>query len=165
MKYIGILLWACVLVGAGGAGGFFYFKNSAVASFGEVNQQAIADKEAKELSAKEAEEAAKNLRFVELTPIILPIMDAQGVSQVVTLIVSLEVTNEENEKFAQALSPRLKDAYIQDMYGVLNRKASMEGGVIKVDQLKERLNRIASQVLGEDKVNGVLLQVVNQRPI
>lgn len=165
MKYVGILLWALVLIGAGGAGGYFYFQNTATASFGEVNRQALSDKEAEEQAAKEAEEMAKNLRFVELDPIILPIIDAQGVSQVVTLIVSLEVVGEVNAEYAQALSPRLKDAYIQDMYGVLNRKASMEGGVVKVDKLKERLNRISTRVLGEDKVNSVLLQVVNQRPI
>ncbi len=165
MKYLGILLWSLVLLGAGGAGGYFYFQNTATASFGEVSQQAISDKEAEEKAAMEAEEAIKNLRFVKLDPIILPIIDSQGVSQVVTLIVSLEVNGDSNAEYVQQLSPRLKDAYIQDMYGVLNRKASMEGGVVKVDKLKERLNRISSQVLGEDRVNGVLLQVVNQRPI
>lgn len=165
MKYLGIFLWALVLVGAGGVGGYFYFQNTAVASFGAVNQQAIADKEARELSAKEAEAMAKNLRFVEMDPIILPIIDAEGVNQVVTLIVSLEVNGDKNAAYVESLTPRLKDAYIQDMYGILNRKASMEGGMVKVDQLKERLNQISAQVVGDNKINSVLLQVVNQRPI
>lgn len=165
MKYLGILLWAIVLIGAGGAGGYFYFQNTAVASYGAVNQQAAAFKNAKEKAAKLSVKQARDLHFVEMDPIILPIIDTQGVSQVVTLIVSLEVNGEENAELAQTLAPRLKDAYIQDMYGVLSRKASMEGGVVKVNQLKERLNRISAQVLGQDKVNSVLLQVVNQRAI
>lgn len=156
---------ALLLIGAGGTGGYFLFQKQAVASLGVENAAALQKKKDREQAAKISEQAAKELRFVEMDPIILPIIDAQGVSQVITLVISLEVNGEKNADYAKNLAPRLKDAYIQDMYGVLNRKASMDGGVIKVDELKERLNRISSKVLGENKVNSVLLQVVNQRPI
>lgn len=156
---------ALLLLGAGGAGGYFYFQQTAVASYGADNLDARAAKEAEKKAAKKAAQDAKNLRFVEMDPIILPIIDSEGVSQVVTLVISLEVIGEDNAEHALLMSPRLKDAYIQDMYGVLNRKASMEGGVIKVEDLKERLNRVSTRVLGESKINDVLLQVVNQRPI
>ena len=63
------------------------------------------------------------------------------------------------------LKPKIKDAFIQDMYGVLNRHAALKGGVIQVGVLKERLNKMSAKVLGEDKVYDVLLQVVQQRPI
>ena len=156
---------ALLLMGAGGAGGYFYFQQTAVASYGVEDMDARAAKKAEKEAAKSAAEKAKNLRFVEMDPIILPIIDKTGVTQVVTLVVSLEVVGEKNAEYVLQLAPRLKDAYIQDMYGVLNRKASMEGGIIKVEKLKERLNRISSRVLGEGKLNDVLLQVVNQRPI
>ncbi len=165
MKYITILLLAMVLIGAGGAGGYFFFQKQAVASLGEENSMAVKNKMERDKAARASAEEAKKLRFVEMEPIILPIIDAQGVSQVVTLTISLEVNSEEHEKYVELLKPRLKDAYIQDMYGVLNRKASMEGGVLKVDDLKERLSRISDKVLGANKVNGILLQAVNQRAI
>ena len=165
MKYITILLLAIVLVGAGGTGGYFFFQKHAIASLGSEKASAVKEKRARDKAARLSEKEAQNLRFVEMEPIILPIIDADGVSQVVTLIVSLEVISEANAKYVEKLKPRLKDAYIQDMYGVLNRKASMDGGVIKVDQLKQRLNRVSNKVLGSKKVNGVLLQVVNQRAI
>ena len=165
MKFFMIALLALVMAGAGGAGGYFFFKQSAVASLGPVETNAMSFKLENFKKAEDAEELAKKLRFVELDPIILPIIDQTGVSQVVTLIVSLEVLGDSNADYAKQMAPRLKDAFIQDMYGVLNRKASLEGGVIKVDDLKERLNRVSSKVLGEKKVNGVLLQAVNQRPI
>lgn len=165
MKILSIIITALLFLGLGGAGGYFYFQQSAEASFGEEGTQALADKKQRQLDARSAEEKAKNLRFVELNPIVLPIIDESGVTQVVTLVVSLEVDGEENAVYVESLSPRLKDAFIQDMYGVLNRKASMEGGMIKVNELKERLNRLSHKVLGEDKINDVLLQVVNQRPI
>ncbi len=165
MKYLVILIIALMLVGAGGAGGYLFFKQSAVASYGNVSKQSAAEKKALKEAERLSEERAKNLRFVELDPIILPIIDRSGVTQVVTLVVSLEVDGEENAAYALALTPRLKDAFIQDMYGVLNRKAAMNGGMVKVDELKARLNHLSAKVLGEDKVNDVLLQVVNQRPI
>ncbi len=165
MKYVAILLLAIVLTGAGGAGGYFFFQKQAVASLGPEKADALAEKLARDKEARLTEEEAKNLRFVKLEPIILPIIDANGVNQVVTLILTLEVNSEENEKFVEALKPRLKDAYLQDMYGVLSRTANLKEGMIKVDELKTRLNKVSAKVLGEKKVNSVLLQVVNQRPI
>jgi flagellar FliL protein len=165
MKYVMILLMAVVFLGAGGAIGFFAFQKEAVASLGAENAHALSAKKARDKAAMDAEEATKNLHFVKLDPIILPIIDERGVSQVVTLIVSLEIDGKEKAERAELLIPRLKDAFIQDMYGVLNRKASTSGGLIKVDQLKKRLNRVSAKVLGEGNINGVLLQVVNQRQI
>ena len=156
---------AVALAGGGAAGGYFFFQNQAVASAGPVDEMAYAAKKEKDAKAKSAKEKNKDLKFVRLEPMILPIIDNVGVSQVVTLVVALEVNGSEAEAKAQMMAPRLKDAFIQDMYGVLNRKASLEGGVIKVDQLKARLNRATTKVLGEDAVNDVLLQVVQQKPI
>lgn len=165
MKIVLVALLGLIMAAGGGVGGYFYFKQSAVASLGPVEMNAMSYKKDKKKAAKSAEDLAKELRFVELDPIILPIIDQSGVSQVVTLIVSLEVLGDANADFAKQLAPRLKDAFIQDMYGVLNRKASMEGGVVKVDDLKKRLSRVSTKILGDSKVNGVLLQAVNQRPI
>lgn len=165
MKYFMILAMAIILLGAGGTVGFFAFQKQAVASLGAEKAEAVAAKKARDKAAREAEENAKNLHFVKLDPIILPIIDAQGVSQVVTLVVSVEVDGSENAKRAEILVPRLKDAIIHDMYGVLNKKASTDGGLVKVDKLKRRLNKISQNVLGEKNVNDVLLQVVNQRQL
>lgn len=165
MKFVMIILVALMLAGGGAAGGYFFFKNSAVASAGPVNELAHAEKMKEEARANQAKDEAKELEFVKLEPLILPIIDDVGVTQVVTLVVVLEVNGAEAADKAKMYSPRLKDAFIQDMYGVLNRKASLEGGVIKVDQLKARLNRVTNKVLGENQVNQVLLQVVQQKPI
>lgn len=165
MKYFMILVTALMLIGAGGAGGYFFFEQSAVASAGKVSKDALASKKAKEYAVAKAKEEIESLRFVEMDPIILPIIDGRGVTQVVTLVITLEAYGDENAKLAEKMIPRLKDAYLQDMYGVLSRKASMKGGLVKTEDLKERLNKISNKVLGEDKINGVLLQVVSQRPV
>ena len=157
-----ILLMAVLLLGGSAGGSYLFFKQSAVASAGAVDEVAKAKKYDKEKSAKDE---TKSLKFVELDPLVLPIIDSSGVTQVITLVVAIEVTSDTAATAVRNLSPRLKDAFIQDMYGVLNRKAAMEGGMLKVDYMKRRLTKISTKVLGEEDVNQVLLQVVQQNPV
>lgn len=103
--------------------------------------------------------------FVELAPLILPILDNNGVSQSVSMVVSLEVNTQESADKVKLMSPKLTDAYIMDMYGVLNEYAALKGGVIQIKAIKERLNSITQKIMGEHVVEDVLLQVVQQRPI
>lgn len=167
MKLVLIGVAVLLLLGGGGAGAYFYFgSQSAEASAGEMAEhEAAADAHGKSEDSHGDGHGGGDVAFVEMSPMILPIIDEQGVSQVVTLVIVLEASDAAAAEELKLLEPRLKDAYIQDMYGVLNRKASMQGGVIRVDQLKARLNRVSTRVLGEGKVNDVLLQVVQQRPI
>ena len=160
MRMIFIGLAALILLGGGGAGAYFYFSQSAEASAGEE-----ADKKHHEKAKSDKGHEKGHFEFVELDPLVLPIVDNNGVSQVVSMVVALEVADAEIAKEVEKMTPRLKDAFIQDMYGVLNRHAALKGGVIQVSAIKKRLNKISAEVLGEDKVHDVLLQVVQQRPI
>jgi flagellar FliL protein len=103
--------------------------------------------------------------YVELDALILPILDENGVSQIVSIVVALEVADVQTKDTVKQMSPKIKDAFIQDMYGVLNEHAALKGGVIQVQMLKERLSRISDEVVGDDMIMNVLLQVVKQRPI
>ena len=105
------------------------------------------------------------VEFVELDPLILPIVDNTGVSQTVSMVVSLEVPDVAAADKVKHMSPQLKDAYIQDMYGILNEYAALKGGVIQIGAIKTRLNKVTEKIMGEHVVNDVLLQVVQQRPI
>lgn len=159
MKKIIILLVAVLLLGGGGAGAYFYlFANKAEAAVPEGEEHEKA-------AAAEGEHGAPAFQFVEMDPLILPIVDNEGVSQVVSLVIALEVADQATADEVKAMTPKLKDAFIQDMYGVLNKQAALKGGVIQVSQIKQRLNMISNKVLGEEKVHDVLLQVVQQRPI
>ena len=157
MRIFLIALGAIIALGGGGAGAYFYFGKSAEASLTENLDEH--DKHAK--SKKEP----LYYEYVELDPLILPIVDKNGVSQTVSLVIALEVDSASTKSKIESIEPRLKDAFIQDMYGVLNKHAALKGGVIQVDMLKKRLNKISQRVIGKDKVNDVLLQVVQQRPI
>ncbi len=105
-----------------------------------------------------------NAQYVKLSPLLLPIIDEDGVQQVVSMVVAIEVDSNNAER-VKKYSLRLKDAYIQNMYGILNCHAALKGGVIQVGIIKARLNKVTDEILGDDIDTEVLLQLVQQRPI
>lgn len=157
MRMIIIAVAALAVLGGGGAGAYFYFLNPAEAA-------SDASEDHKEVKEEEHVDTSHH-EFVELDALVLPIIDEDGVSQTVSLVLTLEVPDSASAATVDKMKPKLKDAYIQDMYGVLNKHAALKGGVIQVGMLKKRLNRISEKVAGEDVIYDVLLQVVQQRPI
>ncbi len=117
-------------------------------------------------AASSEKSAGGTMEYVKLDPLILPILDNDGVYQILNLVVVIEVGGVMDADKVKAKKLRLKDAYIQDMYGTLNEHAAMKGGIVQVDIIKERLNEITDHVMEDDDVETeVLLQVVEQRPI
>lgn len=166
MKKLLIAAGALLVLGGGGAGAYFYFQKPAEAA-ADATMTASHEKgegDEKDHAASKGGHGEKT-EFVQMDPLILPIVDNTGVSQVISLVIALEVPDSASKSEVEALTPRLKDAYIQEMYGVLSKHAAMKGGVLQVGYLKERLNSISAEVLGKEKFNDVLLQVVEQRPI
>ncbi|NBX65818.1 MAG: flagellar basal body-associated FliL family protein [Proteobacteria bacterium] len=154
LKKVLIPVLALILLLSGGVGAYFFMGGESVASTGET---------AKVEEKAEGEEGGK-IAYVPMQPIILPIIDQDGISQTVSLVVSLEVRDAAKVAEVEQNLPVLADAFLSDMYGTLSKKSSMEGGVIKVSQLKARLVEITKRVMGEGAVNGVLLQVLQQHP-
>lgn len=158
MRLILLAFMALVMMGGGGAGAYLYFMKPAEASIGAGQDHMRAG----ETTQKQA--AAPGV-FVTLDPLILPVIDRRGVTQTLSLVVVVEVPDDAAKAHAEHLAPRLKDAFIQDMYGYLSRQEVMPKGVLDVTMIKQRLNEVSAKVLGNDKVNDVLFQVVQQRPL
>jgi len=158
MKKMIMAVTALALLGGSAAGAYVFFVKPAQASEHEGPKKA-------EEKAEGGKEAESTISFVQMSPLVLPIVDKNGVSQVVSIVISLEVKDPESAKEVEKFTPRLKDAYIQDMYGALTRQAAMEGGVVQVGYIKSRLNKVTAKIMGQDKVRDVLLQVVQQRPV
>lgn len=165
MRMIMIALAALLLLGGGGAGAYFYFMQPAEASVGEEEGAHDEHAAAEEDSHGSKDSHGGHVEYVELDPLILPIVDNNGVSQVVSLVIAIEVPDAATKSELEGIAPRLKDAFIQDMYGALNEHAALKGGVLQVNMLKSRLSKVSKEIAGKDKVHDVLLQVVQQRPI
>lgn len=111
---------------------------------------------------KQADDAPA-IQFVELNPLILPVISKRGVTQMVSLVVSVEVDSEEKAEQVRKFQPRLTDAFLSDLYGTFSRHAATNGGQIPIPYLKKRLNALSGKVLGDHVVNDVLLQVMQKR--
>ncbi len=111
------------------------------------------------------EDGAGGKEYVKMQPLMVPVIDNYGVSQVVSLVVSIEVDGVSDADKIKAMKPRLTDAYIQNMYGAMSDTVGMKDGILQVAVIKKRLNEITSDVMGDDMHAEVLLQVVQQRPI
>lgn len=159
MKKALLALVALLVLGGAAAGAYYYFQTPANASVGETDGH----QEAAEAKDSGGGHGSDKAVFVEIDPLVLPIIDESGVSQVVSIVVVIEVPDGDAAKKVENLTPRLKDAYIQEMYGALNKQAALKGGVVQIAMLKELLSKISHRVLGHENVSDVLLQVVQQR--
>lgn len=160
MRLVIIAVIALMVLGGGGIGAYYYFGQQANASTGEEVKEG-AEKKAEAKGGGHGEGGA--VEYVKLDPLILPLVTNDGLNQVVSLVVAIEVMDAANKQAVTNLVPRLTDAFIQDMYGVISSEA-MKDGVLQVGYLKERLNKISQKVLGGEIETNVLLQVVQQRP-
>jgi len=151
MKKIMYIMMIMVMLGGGIIGSVLLTSTSAYAAGGGDSGG--------DLSGADA------AHFVRLDPLILPVIDKNGITQTISLVIVIEVPSDRTREKVRVLSPRLKDAYIQDMYGVLNKNAALRGGVVQVSAIKTRLTKITKRVLGEKNVKDVLLEVVQQKPL
>lgn len=125
--------------------------------FGGAGAAAAAD-DKKEVAAPEFE-------YLEMVPLVVPVVTERGLTQQVSIAVSLELPYGKKEEVS-TYSPRLRDAYLRDLYGALGAgQVMMRGNTLDVETLKTRLTLITRRVLGSEAVREVLLQAVQQRPM
>jgi len=157
MKPLFLIIFLVVAL-AGAGGGYYHFiyeKDKAVDNVNGVEQT---HKTAKKKKHK------KKSKYYEMSPLFLPMLDANGVRQIVSMSITLMVPNDKAMEIVKYMEPRLKDAYIQNLYGIFNRKVA-ESGIIPIETLKDKLNSVSKEILGEEIVEEVLLQVLIQRRI
>ncbi|MCB1557261.1 MAG: flagellar basal body-associated FliL family protein [Alphaproteobacteria bacterium] len=167
MKKLILGLVVLLLLGGGGAGAyFFFFAQKAEASVGAEDEHAAEQAKADHAKEKGSDgHGGGGMEYVELAPLVLPIIDGNGITQTLNLVVVLEAESLKNKTTIEENEPRLNDAYIRELYGTLSKQIALEGGVLKVQVIKDRLRQVSDRVVGEDVVHDVLLQVVQQRPM
>ena len=154
-RFYGLLLALTIVLGLG----------FAPAVFAADHENAAAGESSGEGGGEEGKKITPEFEYLQLDPLNLPIVTDGGVLQQISLVVSLEMKFGNLEKVKQ-YQPKLADAYIQDLYGLLGMgHGLMNGNVLDVKMIKDRLALITTKVLGPDMVKDVLLQVVQQRRI
>jgi flagellar basal body-associated protein FliL len=146
MKLIVILVVVVVLL-AGGGGGVYFFRD---ALFGE--------------SAPKKAEIAKtaDVVFVELESMTVAVIRNSRIEKHVVLQVSLEVPDEATRANVAKALPRLKDAFIKDLYDYYAVRTPGSDG-INVEGIKKRLKRTSDLIMGEGVIRAVLIQGAVER--
>jgi flagellar protein FliL len=161
MKKIIIIVVALLLLGGGGFAAFTFLGGKTAEA--SVDPKKASEDAKKSESNKSKAETDAMVTFVKMDPLTLPVVDKTGVVQIVNISITLEVADPEKAKEVEKFAPRLKDAYIQDMYGALSSTTAMTQGVVDVEVVKKRLNAVTQKIMGDDSVRDVLLQAVQQR--
>ncbi|NNG05139.1 MAG: hypothetical protein HKM95_13730 [Inquilinus sp.] len=149
MKKLVVILLVLLLLGGAGAGGWYFFVRP----------------------ADDAEPVAEVVLpppppvYVRFNPVQLPLIGDSGIDQVIDIIVALEVADTEAGDRVIAMAPRINDAILQDLYGVLHTRRIMRGGVVDVTAIKRRIVSVAQGIMGEGVVIDALVQGVTQHPL
>ncbi len=114
---------------------------------------------------EKSDKGGQSVEYVKMDPLVLPIIDNDGVYQILNLVVVIEVDSISAADKVKEKKIRLNDAYIQNMYGMLNEYDAIRHGIVRVDVIKERLGAITDDVMEGEVDTEILLQVVEQRPI
>lgn len=101
--------------------------------------------------------------YVKVMPMMLPVIGDDGPEQLVTLIITLEVDKQDDVDLVKKNMPRLTDAYMQKLYGALDKRMVTRGTLIDVELVKKRLDAPTKKILGPDVVKDILVQSIAQR--
>jgi len=152
MKRAVIAIAAIVLLAAGGGAGWWFFLRA-----GPPEEQAAATGE-----GEGGGEGLLTARFVDLEPMVLPILREGRVVKHLTIILSVELTKPtEKEKIAE-LAPRLRDSIFSELHGVYSFRHVQDAGY-DVPVVKGRLVRAGERVIGSGGVKAVLVKAITVR--
>lgn len=101
--------------------------------------------------------------YIEMQPIVIPVIDSKDcVVQVIAFEVTLDTDND-GASIVNTRLPRLRDAYIQAVYGDMEQNMLLSNRVLNLPRLKAFLQKETDHVLGEGIVKNVLVQSITQR--
>jgi flagellar basal body-associated protein FliL len=95
--------------------------------------------------------------FVQLAPIVVPVIDKNSVSRQVSIAVAVEIADGEKAKDVDEKRPALNDAFLGDIYGYVQQRGGV-GAPQGEAALKERLRSTAQRVLGPIAVKEVEIE-------
>jgi flagellar FliL protein len=101
--------------------------------------------------------------YVHISPMVLPIITDNGVEQLVTIIIDVEVKDFDVADNMHTNMPRVKDALMRALYGGLGQGTLREGKLVDVSKIKTKAAAALNEVLGGDGIREVLIQGVAQR--
>ena len=148
-KKLIVILLVLLLLGGGGAGAAWWFLLRA------PDEEAVVEETPPEVQPQ---------IFVELDPMVLPVIADGRVIRHLTMLILMEVPNDDSSIRAKSNMLRLRDAFRVEMSGLLAHKI-IQGRPDVMPLFSKRLKVVADRVLGKDHVQEVLVTVMDKREL
>jgi flagellar FliL protein len=100
--------------------------------------------------------------YVHIAPMVLPVISDQGVEQLITILIDVEVRDFDVADNMHSNMPRVMDALMRSLYGGLGQGSLRNGKLVDVTKVKARATAALNEVIG-DGIREVLIQGVAQR--
>jgi hypothetical protein len=152
MKRLLILVVLVVLLGGGGGAGWWF-----------VLREDPSDTTAEAAAAQAKDEAAKKMkRFIELEPIMLPIIREGQVILHVTVVAAIEMHKALAPQDIGDVTLRLRDAFISELHAIYALRYVQERGY-DLPIVRQRLMQSGERVLGPDALRSVTIRNLYKR--
>ncbi|HWE73636.1 MAG TPA: hypothetical protein VG328_10790 [Stellaceae bacterium] len=96
--------------------------------------------------------------YVRFPPIFIPIIQGEQVTRQVGLTLMLELNKGEEKQPIEEKRLQLNDAFVRDLYAFFQQRSGMKSNDIDEMYLKDRLLKIADNVIGQKAVREVLIE-------
>ncbi|MDD4615546.1 MAG: hypothetical protein PHW76_00265 [Alphaproteobacteria bacterium] len=101
--------------------------------------------------------------YVHIKPLILPVINDDGVEQIVSLVLDVHVKDTETADLLRKDMPRVVDALLRHLYGSLDTGALSKGKLVNIGKLKKNAILAISEIVPRHQIVDVLVQGVSQR--
>ena len=151
MKLV-IIIVLVVLLLAGGGAAFFFLQGE--------DAETPEDQKTAELEA--SAKVTADPVYLDVKNLVIPIIRNREIQKYVLFRITLEMHDENTKDEVRLVFPRLKDAFIKDLFDYYAYRSPGSGG-INVKAVRRRLKRASDRTVGKGKVKNVLIQGAFER--
>jgi hypothetical protein len=101
--------------------------------------------------------------YIHMSPMVLPVINENGVEQLVTIIMDVQVKDFDAADQMHTNMPRVQDALMRALYGGLGAGVLRNGKLVDINKIKNKSVAAVGEVIGIENVHDVLIQGVSQR--
>lgn len=96
--------------------------------------------------------------YVRFPPIFIPIIQGDQVTRQIGVTLMLELEKGKEKEPIEAKRIQLNDAFVRDLYAFFQQRAGVKSNDIDEMYLKDRLLKVADNVIGDKAVREVLIE-------
>jgi flagellar basal body-associated protein FliL len=102
-------------------------------------------------------------RYYTLAPFTLPLFDGEEVVEQMTIVIALEMADDDARPDVERIVPKIRDAMYRELFRMVSFRRKGQP-LPDVDMFKARLSRAIRVVAGEKLVKSMLVQQAFERP-